>query len=130
MAPAWGPECSRGGRVVTAGRRGTLPPRLQVFASLEPRSGASGLEEGVHLVQEATPARIAFQDDVIAAFQLDEAGSWNARRHQAPFFERRHGVVATMQNQRWDANAREQVGYVDVVHGLADAHRVLRRGGV
>src|SRR5258705_3697091 len=80
-------------------------------------------------LDEAGPRRIAFQDDVIAAFERHETRAGDGGGEPAALVEGMHGVVSAIQYQRRDLYLSQQIAHVDLIDGLADPHRVFRRRG-
>src|SRR5260370_41042442 len=119
-----GPNARR--RSVRPGRV-NLPREHAVAAGQAPfaRSRAdavrscSALQKASDLLQQTAPSRIASQNEMVAAFQRDEARARNAGRDPAPFLKRLHGVVATMKHQRGRLDPGQEVGHVDFVDGAA-----------
>src|SRR5258706_16239361 len=64
---------------------------------------------------------------MIASFQGHKAGGADAGGKTTPFIEWLHGVVAAVQHQGRNVYARQQIGDVDVIDDLAQAHRVRGR---
>src|SRR5436190_19199338 len=90
--------------------------------------GVLRTEKGLYLLKKSLPARVARQNDVIAAFQGHEARTGNTGRQPAAFLERLHGVMAAVKHERRRLNARKQVCDVDEVHRVTQPHRIVRRG--
>ena len=92
-------------------------------------SGVS-LKKAPHFIEESAHAGIIFQHQMIAPFERNEVRAWNARGKPASLFERLCRIVAAMQHEGWDANARQEIDDVNVLGGQPDADSVLGRSRV
>src|SRR5712691_3317392 len=84
------------------------------------RSWPNAREELLELVQDRV--LIAEERQVVLAGELNETSSGDPIRHVLASSDISHGIVAAVQDERWDADGREDVADVDA----GDGAKVLR----
>jgi hypothetical protein len=115
-------EVARDGVVVEAAREQLEHRRLGAGERRRARTGRrrrrrrfDRADEVVERRDEHRERRLGLEQDVVGAFEGEEASAGNQRREAATFVERHPRVAARVDDQRRHAQARRRVGDVGVV---------------
>src|ERR1700728_756442 len=94
-----------------------------------PRAGRFRVrpEEGAYFLNEALECGLVFQDQMVSAFERDEARSGYARGHASPRFERHPCILPGMHDQRRNLDLGEKRRDIGVAIGDEIANGI--RGG-
>src|SRR5262245_66519136 len=80
------------------------------------------------LADEASPGRIAWQEDMVAAIEGDKPGTGDTAGDHAPLLEWERGVVSAVQHQRRCRDRWQEVEEVETADRLLQPRRIRGRG--
>ena len=83
--------------------------------------------EGANLVEEHVETGMSFQRNMVAAWQLDELGTWNQASRQTALADRNLIVTRDVEYQRRDMNLPGDVAVVHQAVHFGDPRDILGR---
>src|SRR5215468_9926954 len=80
------------------------------------------------LADEASPGRIAWQEDVVAAIEGDKPGTGDTAGDHTPLLEWERGVVSAVQHQRRRRDRWQEVEEIEIADRLLQGGRICSGG--
>src|SRR5215813_13274618 len=81
------------------------------------------------LADEASPGRIAWQEDMVAAIEGDKPGTGDTAGDHAPLLEWERGVVSAVQHQRRCRDRWQEVEEIEIAERSLQPDDILGRCG-